>query len=568
MNPAYKRKVSFNSLTPNLPAREVKDEDLEPLCIPPQYLRKQPQLSEKDLNFGWEPTAASTHDVDRILEAFQQLNNNNSHTVRSNYPKKAPKLPPPPHKSCIKNWKPKEANQKKKSLLGLTDEELLERDRQFSSSAGVDLNKLKFNGDTYLPMLAGDGMRPLQAANPIQFTPIPESKVLGDNIDATKSKKLLHNSFRSFTLNFETIGFRADQSKRYIAIYINNHHEFHSLLWALKSFVQENDNLIIIYEINENFNPFTSNTSYVPEVINSDTEINNRINRFINYYFHTIDLLKVTLNLSVTFEIIQNMKIWKIMQRLEDLFPNLTHLLIASATLDSYHLTHNTLQEVLARNKAALRVVRIPRLTDLEGFSPPSTSGSQQTNVTIDSDDPLFKSETLSLLDLSRQLSPPNTNLDVPYNDYLNPGLKKTVPKITFSNELHPERNGQGLTLHPDTSRDGSIHSRRSSGEIRKVKSLLDDYDDSSEDVTPYNGSGLNVKFNDTQRPNIKKSLSNTDRAPLRKQSSHASAVSVDRGLKKKKKREDDESSASGGSNWSGSTKKKGFFGFFGKKKS
>lgn len=560
MSTKYRKRVSFNSLTPGLPSHQIHDEDLKPLHIPQQYLTQDRFVSNTNLNYGWD-ISSPTKDVDKMLESMYNLSNQGSKNPSESYRrKKAPKLPPPPSRSSLKN-KGESPGIRRKSLKDWTDEELLGKDGQFNKSGGVDLNQMKFGGDSYLPMNSGGGDCNNLSGKPSNPAKLLTASLLTGDIDKAGSKE--HNCFQSFSINFSTENFVEENCRRTVSIFINSQHQFDSLIWCVQQFIQESDHLIIIYEINDDFNPFT-NSTYVDETNDSERHLNCKINRVINYYFKLIDLLNFSPELSVTFEIIQNIKIWKILKKLEDLYPNLSNLLIPCHTLDKYHLTHQTLAEVLGRNEVNLKVVKVPKI---EGppqvISRPSTADSESSSHSlIDTEDPLYNPDNLSIPEMARHLS--RADLDDPFNDYLNPQPKQKelqLPKITFSDTTHPGRKGS--TTNGNGSRDGSVHSRAtstSSTEVKKVRSLLDDFED--EEPSPFEGDSLNVKFHTPS--NMRKTLSNTERVALKKQSSHGSSLSVDRGLKQKQR---ELSTSSSSSDDSGKNpRKKSFFGLFSKR--
>lgn len=384
----YTRRVSFDSLNPN-----IQVEPDEPIHIPPQYYNNSiykhsnsatPNKRTLDLNFGYEPSS-NHQDIHKVFDSFQEINNKNYKSLyHTSTRRKIPKLPPPPEKSILKkNFNnesiqlndqiPKSFNdndqsnsfasvlpsqQRKKSLVEMTPEELIAMDQQFRT--GVNLDDFKFDGDNYLPfhnLSSIDSKKPKNG--------LPNIDKLVGNIVTVNNKKLLKSTsinYKSFSVSFrhrlmtayidqvyekfpdsptkassgvtdesdynienEKEADERPESLRELIVYISGRkHTWDSINWVLKNFLIDGDHLVIISQL-----PPEDDGQGEDEIIDCEF-IKSKAEALSSYIFKAIDLLdKKELKISITIEFIKDRSVKNLIKNSINLY-HPTFFLISS----------------------------------------------------------------------------------------------------------------------------------------------------------------------------------------------------------------------------------------------
>lgn len=337
MTTTYRRRVSFDSLSPFM--ETPPDEPLHiPLQYLPEGVIEEIQTHRDntstptkgkesssrttnhghghghghvhglDLNYGFAP-ASRSNDPSKILGAYVNGTLDLKAVKSKSNRRKCPKLPPPPDKSSLKRHTgsyllssngdnsngdslttPRSytaslslvpatsigaTERRKRSLVGLTNEQLLAMDQQFRK--GVDPESLKFGGDGYLPIHgASAGAIDTRRANKVKDidkfvgTVANNKKVLGPSLNYNSYATCYrHKDMSNFIKNYlidagdvkrtqgDTIedklqNIKVPESLREIIVYISGRrHTWSALDWTLKNFLQGGDNLVIIAQIPE-----------------------------------------------------------------------------------------------------------------------------------------------------------------------------------------------------------------------------------------------------------------------------------------------------------------------------
>ncbi|CCH44045.1 hypothetical protein BN7_3604 [Wickerhamomyces ciferrii] len=420
MSAVYTRRVSFDSLNPN-----IQVEPDEPIHIPPQYQsiqnfpndhesnQQQQQQSNKrglDLNFGYEPTGYNNKDKNqdlfKIFDSFQELNNKLNYKAQpaSNgqnlkIRRKTPKLPPPPSKSILKkNYTfnnqdyiinetetiPKNlpddsitsilpSQQRKKSIVEMSPEELLEMDKQYQKTSVSNLDKFEFDGDNYLPLHNLTSFDQSYKKNRNQNLNNVD-KLVG-NIVTINNKKLFKSNnkninFKSYSVNFKHGDMtkfiqnyfndlnqesnaanqddkhinenypnlkheikQSSESLRDLIIYISGRkHTWDSINWVLKNFLINGDHLIIISQLptlNSINDPNSGYDTILDDYDDYDDEITSefikeKVDSLSSYIFKCIELLGLEdLKISITIEFIKDKSVKNLIKNSINLYnPN------------------------------------------------------------------------------------------------------------------------------------------------------------------------------------------------------------------------------------------------------
>ena len=388
MTIAYKRKVSFDSLAPFTPT-----EPDDPPYIPPQYATKRKKALDLSYGFDSKPKV----DVNDLFDSFNQIPYGRRPSLTPNMastsavPTKAPKLPPPPKKSILKvsdkgcalNLVGDNEASRKKSLVDMTPEELMAMDSQFRK--GVSLEKLKFDGDGYLPMqnltkLESNHMSMTTNVDKFIGTTVNNKNVLTPSIANYNSysttfthegmnsyiqdhlHKLKSMSQETLPKNESTLNEELPPSLRDLAVYISGRrHTWSALDWTLKQVVKDGDHLVIIAQIpekvaldpvnyyggyrastNESDDPSDSDKKLPPydylevdEVYGSEG-IRDEAHRIVAYAFKFLESLgRKELKISVTVELIREADVEKLLNKAFTLYT--PDLFIASTMRVKYN---------------------------------------------------------------------------------------------------------------------------------------------------------------------------------------------------------------------------------------
>lgn len=429
------------------------------------------------------------------------------------------------------------SQQRKKSLVEMTTEEILAMDNQYRKGS-VDLNKFQFDGDNYLPfhnMSSIDSKRPNNG--------LPNIDKLAGNIVTFNNKKIIKpNSmnFKSYSVSFrqkdmsnyiEKIyeSYEQDNSNkeerelpeslRGIMIYISGRrHTWDSINWVLKNFLIDGDQLVIISQL-----PIFDDDDDDDEIIESEF-IKKKAESLSNYIFNAIELLgKENLKISISIEFIKD-------KNVGDLVKNSIHLynpgfflissLISNRLTIKFDNGHVKLPYYLMKNMNISTIVIPDLLINKELISLENSKNSKNSNIPIivepDEKDP-FLSSLNKISDAYKyveQLETDSSNSNSITRSNSNSRSNSTseragsptnyYPKIKFSDNLTIPRynnNGSSSSTSPYSSRRNS---NNSSG-IYKVKSLLDDEPPNRNKIertksynsTPITNSISNVSINE-----------------------------------------------------------------------
>lgn len=588
MSTAYTRRVSFDSLNPS-----IQVEPDEPIHIPPQYSSRAKTTSSKrtlDLNFGYEPSSKH-QDLYKVFDSFQEINNKGYKSNLSTTRRKIPKLPPPPNKSILKRSVddvqdqgaaiPKSFNendqqnsfasvlpsqQRKKSLVEMTAEELLAMDAQFRT--GVNLDEFKFDGDNYLPF---HNLSSIDSKKPKNGLPNID-KLVGNIVTVNNRKLLKTNSinFNSYTVSFrhrlmtkfidQTYeSFETDEeedeeedderpeSLRELIVYISGRrHTWDSINWVLKNFLVDGDHLVIISQLPPENN---SNVDYKDELIDCDF-IKSKADALSSYIFKAIELLnKQDLKISITIEFIKDSSVKNLIKNSINLYnPNffIISSLISNRLSIRFENNHVKLPYYLMKN-LNLSTIIIPDLL-IEKNLISLDQNIPEINIETDDDDYITTSyflhtlnqisdayKSIELNQLKSDISLSSTSnsnsnsrsdsrstnqannqeyADTPTNYY---------PKIKFSDNLSIPKYNNSNPSNSSSPFSSRRNSNNSSG-IYKVKSLLDDpipnniQRSKSYNSTPITNTISNVTNSEKKLPsNVVKKSKSVDEGSIKK---------------------------------------------------
>jgi hypothetical protein len=535
--------------------------------------------------------------------------------------KKAPRLPPPPLRSILKanphyvyeSKTPKDASTprstlmphagstKKKSIVEMSDEELMALDSQYRK--GVSLENLKFDGDGYLPLhdltiIEAKKMSNTKNIDKFVGTMVNNRKVLRPSISNyhSYSTSYTHTGLSLYIQEFLNKGKTknnedAPSSLRELALYVSGRrHTWSALDWTIKNFLRDGDHLVVLSQVPDKVAVDPENYQYRNddnEKVNDDNDdsdeplsyeyvdveeyygtegIKNEAHRLSAYIFKALQKVgKKDLKISFTVELIKEKNVASLLRNAITLYS--PHVFLVSSLATKYSSAGTNLRlPFYVLNKLSVPSVLIPHqlisddVVELKPLDEDSLEGDSMGEESLDELDPLKRlNRALDALDkgvcteVDGEVTETSRSryLFNPYNDS-HPGTGTTSSRVTTTDDeaetpmdylgLQPQKikfSDKLQTPSRYSSTYSGNNSRRNSHSsgIYKVKSLLDT------ESTP-------VERSKTYSSPMTNSISNTSSSSMRRNGNGSSGSLV--------KKVSSEPSVE---------KKKGFFGFLKRKK-